>query len=63
MSLESRNLTVRNILKRRVLRRVANKVCQTLLAPSAERAVVDKNKDNIVAVSMAMLHVINLLLR
>jgi hypothetical protein len=41
-----------------VLERVANKVCEALLAPSGETAVVDENKDSIVVVSIAMLLVI-----
>jgi len=46
-------------LKGRVLQRITNKVCQSLLAPSAEPAVVDKSKDNVVVVPIAMLPVIN----
>jgi hypothetical protein len=46
-----------------VLEGVANKVCQALLAPSGEPAEVDKNKNSIFVVSIAMLPVINVLLR
>jgi len=60
--LKSRKFTARNILNGRVLERVANKVCQALIAPSGEPAVVDKIKDSIVVVSIVMLPVINILL-
>ena len=47
-----------------MLERVANKVCQALLAPSGGSAVVDKNnKDIAVVVPIAMLPVFNVLLR